>query len=113
MEKGRQEDQQILKSKSLKEVYPDVEQRSKFAAGKLEGKGANQILVRCEPHPTQCRIDNTPFLFLIAPAFYELAYLSATIHSRVSKSNGGEHSTYLFCNSKLVTAFREKIGPFW
>ena len=50
---------------------------------------------------------------MIAPAQYELAYLSATIHTRIS---GGkvlsEHSTYLFCHNKLVTAFREKIGAF-
>jgi hypothetical protein len=72
--------------------------------------------VRCEPHPKHCHIPNAPCLNLIAPAFYELAYLSATIHTRVStksQSKGPEHSTYLFCNSKLVTAFRDKIGPFW
>ena len=81
---------------------------------KLKGKISNQIVVRCEPHPKNCLIPNAPYLILIAPAQYELAYLSATIHTRISGGkSSSEHSTYLFCHNKLVTAFRDKIGQFW
>ena len=77
-------------------------------------RGANQVLVRCEPHPTHCHIASAPYLILIAPSIYELAYLSATIHTKVMGRKGGaaDHSTYLFCNHKLVTTFKEKIGLF-
>jgi hypothetical protein len=35
METGRFDEQEVLKTRSLKEVFPDVELRKKFAAQKL------------------------------------------------------------------------------
>lgn len=73
-----------FKSKALKELYPDVELRKKFAAQKLEkSKGHNLVLVRCEPHPKHCRIAEAPFITLMAPTNYEVAYILATIQTRV------------------------------
>lgn len=104
----RQEDR-IMKTRPLKEIYPDLELRKKFADMKLENnKGFHQILVRCEPHPKHCRITDAPYLNILAPTSCELAYISATVHTRVvgKKVTGPESSTYLFNNNKLVTAFR-------
>jgi len=67
---GQNENKELLKSKPLKEIYPDLELRKKFMEQKLKGKVSNQIVVRCEPHPTNCKIPNAPFLILIAPAQY-------------------------------------------
>ena len=70
MEGGKEKEQELLKSKPLKEIFPDLALRQKFTAQKLEGKGENQVLVRCEPHPKHCRIPHACHLTLIAPAFY-------------------------------------------
>ena len=80
------ENQQLLKLKPLKEIYPDPELRKKFAEQKLSNKGGH-VLLRCEPHPKHCQIKNAPYLTLIAPSFYEIAYISATIHTRVIGKN--------------------------
>ncbi len=76
-----------------------VELRKKFAAQKLEkAKGQNQVLVRCEPHPKHCHIERAPCLTLMAPTGYAVAYILATIQTRVlTERNFPETSAYLFC----------------
>lgn len=70
MEENKYEEQQLFKTKPLKEIYPDLELRKKFFQQKMQGKGPNQVLVRCEPHPKHCNLPKAPFIILIAPSYY-------------------------------------------
>ena len=38
MEEHKYEDQQIFKTKPLKEIYPDIELRKKYAEKKMKGR---------------------------------------------------------------------------
>lgn len=61
----------------------DVETRKKWGQQKLEGKGENQVLVRCEPYEKYCNIPNSFGFNIIVPTNYKISYLSATISTRI------------------------------
>ena len=107
--------EEYLKTKPLRQLYPDIQIRKKIVSQKLQDKEANQVFIRCQPHPKYCTIPNLHCLNIIAPNNYDIAYLTATIHSRIQSKmlNSNMQSLYIFCRGKIVTAFRQKIGTFW
>lgn len=92
------ENKHFSDTEPLKTAYPDVEQRKKVCASRLE-KTKDYIYVRLEPHNLSS-LQLKVYATYLVPASYKLSYLIAKLFPRLKLSR--EEGLFFFIKKKLV-----------
>lgn len=106
-----------LRTKPLKELYPDVELRAKYRESKMSAaKSSKSVFIRLEPHKS-CKIKGRMCFNIISPISYDMGHLPAALRDRMVKEKtivfGEGHSLFLYLRNKVMTAWSQKVGAFW
>lgn len=74
-----------LRTKPLRELYPDVELRTKYRESKMSAAKSNKsVFIRLEPDKS-CKIEGRMCFNIISPVSYDMGHLIGALRDRMAK----------------------------